>query len=349
MFGALVRRMPALKNAIIALAMVLSAAGFLAAKEPLSFTGQSCIELPQRVLLDKAAAAPAGDRVRICSYNTQDFCDGVNDDTNATPAMAERHARGIAALLDEIDPDIVVLEEVENAAVLQLLNGALKKPYPVAFITRFASFRGEEQRLNIAVLSRVELAGLRELDFGYFRGRGRPPRGILSFFVELGGGRCLLVYGVHLKSNFGDRVKNEFQRLSAMKILRADADEMLARYPQNDWEVLVLGDTNVDPEDAQFAKDSSFRPMRGWVDLWLGRPLAERTTLPTRLGDPALEFAPVTFDRFFASTNLVSVPWRVGPPQVLQRGVDTNSVFTVPGQDDIHVSDHYPTYVDIVK
>ena len=349
MFGLLQRGIAALKKTIIVLALVLSTAGFLAAKEPLSFTGQSCIELPQLVLLDKAAVKPVGERIRVCSYNTQDFYDGINDDTNATPAMAERHARGIATLLDEIDPDIVVLEEVENAVALKMLNDALKKPYPVAFITQFASLWGEEQKLNIAVLSRVPLAGLRELDFGYFKGSGRPPRGMLSFFVELGQGRRLLVYGVHLKSNFGDRVKNEFQRLSAMKILRADADEMLSRYSQNEWEVLVMGDTNVDPEDQQFAKDSTFRPMRGWVDLWSGRPLAERITLPTRHGDPALEFAPVTFDRFFASTNLVATPWKGGQPQVLQRGVDTKSVFTLPGQSDIHVSDHYPIYLDIVK
>jgi endonuclease/exonuclease/phosphatase family metal-dependent hydrolase len=349
MFDALQRGIAALKKTFIVLAMVLSAAVLSAAKDPLSFTGQSCIELPQLLLLNKAAVKPVGDRIRVCSYNTQDFYDGINDGTNATPAMSERHAHGVAALLDEIDPDIVVLEEMENALALKKLNDALKKPYPVAFITRFASLWGEEQKLNIAVLSRVPLAGLRELDFGYFKGRGRPPRGMLSFFVELGQGRRLLFYGVHLKSNFGDRAKNEFQRLSAMNILKADVDGMLSRYPRNEWEVLVLGDMNVDPEDAQFAKDPTFKPMRGWVDLWRGRPLAERVTLPTRRGDPALEFAPVTFDRFFASTNLVAAPWRVGQPQALQRGVDTNSVFTLPGQGDIHVSDHYPIYVDIVR
>jgi endonuclease/exonuclease/phosphatase family metal-dependent hydrolase len=298
--------------------------------------------------LDKTAVKPVGDRIRVCSYNTENFGDGINDGTNATAEMAKGHAHGVAGILGEIDPDIVVLEEVENSLALKMLNDALKTPYPVAFITRFASSWGEEQKLNIAVLSRVPLAGLRELDFGYFKGRGRPPRGMLSFYVELGQGRRLLVYGVHLKSNFGDRVKNEFQRLSAMKILRADADKMLSRYPQNEWEVLVMGDTNVDPEEEQFAKDPTFRPMRGWVDLWRGRPLAERITLPTRRGDPALEFAPVTFDRFFASTNLLATPWRVGQPQVLQRGVDTKSVFTLPGQGDVHVSDHYPVWVDVI-
>ena len=328
---------------------VLSLPGLLAAEEPLSFTGKLRVELPHLLQLDKAAARPAGDSLRVCSYNVEHFGDGILDGTNVTPRMAEKHIRGVAAQLDEINPDIVVLQEVENALALRKLNDAMRSPYPVAFITRFQSFRGAEEKLNIAVLSRVRVGGMRELDFNGFKGRGRPPRGVLSFFVDLGDGRRLLIYGVHLKSNFGDRVKNEFQRLAAMKILRADADEMVARHPRYEWVILVLGDTNVDPEDKQFEKDPTFRPLRGWVDLWRGRPLAERTTLPTRRGDPALEFPPVTFDRFFASTNLTAAPWRVAPPQVLQRGVDTKNVFTLPGQGDVHVSDHYPAWVDVER
>jgi len=52
---------------------------------------------------------------------------------------------------------------------------------------------GEVQKLNIAVLSRVPLAGLR----GGFRSSrgGGPTRGMLSFFVELGQGRRLLSTG----------------------------------------------------------------------------------------------------------------------------------------------------------
>lgn len=347
MFGAL-REVVLKVHAVISGLLLLSAAAF-AASEPLSFTGQSCIELPQQVHADKAAVMPVGDRLRICSYNTENFNDGVNDDTNATPAMAATHARGIASLLDEVGADVVVLQEVESVLSVQMLNKALKHPYPLAYITKFFSRHGDEQKLNIAVLSRVPLDGLRELDFGYFTGRGRPPRGVLSFYVELGEGRRLLVYGVHLKSNFGDRVKNEFQRLSAMKLVRADVDEMLRRYPQYGWEVVVLGDMNVDPEDKQFKEDATFRPMRDWVDLWRGRPLGERTTLPTRHGDPTLEFPPVTFDRFFVTKNLVATPWKADPPQVLQRGVDTKSVFTLPGQGEIHMSDHYPVWVDVVR
>ena len=339
----------ALKKLVAVLVLILSTPGLLAAEEPLSFTGELRIDYPQLLLLDKASAKPVVDRLRICSYNVENFNDGIKDSTNFTTAMVKGHVRGVAALLGEIDPDIVVLQEVENALALKKLNEAFRSPYPIAFITRFSSPRGEEQKLNIAVLSRVPLAGLRELDFNYFKGRGRPPRGVLNFFVNLGDGRRLLVYGVHLKSNFGDRAKNEFQRLSAMKLLRSDADEVVARNPRNEWEVLVMGDMNVDTEDPQFAKDPTFKPMRGWMDLWLGRPLAERTTLPTRHGDPALEFPPVTFDRFFASTNLAAAPWRVGPPQVLQRGVDTRSVFTLPGESELHVSDHYPVWVDVIR
>ncbi len=49
------------------------------------------------------------------------------------------------------------------------------------------------------------------------------------------------------------------------------------------------------------AGDPSLKPLSDWKDLWRGRPLAERTTLPTRYGDPKLEFPPACFDRLFAS------------------------------------------------
>ena len=338
-----------MNKAATCLVLFLETAGLLLAGEPLSFTGSLRVEGPQWLQLDKTSLRPIGDRIRVCNYNVENFNDGLDDGTNTTTSLARGHARGVAMNLNEIDADIVVLEEVENALALNLLNDALKQPYPVAFVTRFGSSKGPREKLNMAVLSRIPLSGLRELDFGSFQGRGRPPRGILSFFVDLGSGRRLLIYGVHLKSNFGDRVKNEFQRLSAMKILKADADQLRARDPQQEWEILVVGDMNVDSEDRQFADDPTFRPMRGWLDLWRGRPLAERITLPTRHGDPALEFPPATFDRFFASTNLLATPWRVDSPQALQRGVDTQNVFTLPGQSEAHVSDHYPVYVDIER
>ena len=326
---------------------VLLGARPAAAEDPSVF-GTPRVQDPQIVVLERSKLRPAGNRIRMASYNTQDFTDGVNDGDLRTQAQAGNQARWAAANLSEIDPDIAILEEVENGDSLTLLNQRMKKPYPFACITRFAWSWLSRDKLNIALLSRVPVEGLRELDFRRLSGPGRPPRGLLSFYVDLGGNRRLLVYGVHLKSNYGEEGKDQLKRRNALLLLRKDAKDVIARDPRYTWEILVAGDMNTDPADKQFASDVTLQPLTGWVDLWRGVPLAERVTLPTRLGDPAQLFPPVTFDRFYASPELTKRPWVVGRPHVLQRGTDTNSVFTLPGEHG-HTSDHYPVWVDVAR
>jgi len=335
-----------MKNLVVVLCCLISLAA--AAAEPLTFKGRYGIEKPERVIHEPEGMAALGFRLRISSYNLQDFTDGVNDGAARTPDRVDRQARNAAFALDEINPDIAVFQELENGDVLKTLNNKLSRPFPLGYITRFHAREGQDQKLNIGVLSRIPLSGVRELDFEHLEGAGRPPRGLISFIVNLGDDRRLLVYGVHLKSNWGDKQKNRFQRFHALKMLRGDADQVVRMNPKLSWEILMLGDMNLDPEAPGFNEHKTLEPIKDWVDLWKGRPLAERATLPTRYGDPAQEFPPITFDRFFASRELQSEPWMAQNPQVLQRGVDTN-IFVVAGENDVHVSDHYPVYIDLAR
>lgn len=320
------------------------------AEEGLSLSGRVAVETPKTAVYQKKQLAPVGDRLRLASYNLQDFTDGRGDGDLRTPERAQRQARNAAALLEEIDPDLVVIEEVENERALLLLNYEFKTPFPAAFIARFAPGDDQgQQKHNIALLSRVPVVGLRELDFGRLEGAGQPPRGVLSFIVELGDRHRLLLYGVHLKSNYGEAPKNIARRWYALDIVRNDAERIRSKYPEYDWEIVIAGDMNVDPESTGFAGDKSLEPLKGWLDLWQGRPLAERVSLPTRRGDPLQEFDPVTFDRFHASSELRRGPWIAGLPQVLQKGCDTNNVQALAGESNLHVSDHYPVYVDLAR
>lgn len=343
----MLKSMTARTTFLIAGGLLLVAAG--APADGLSLSGRARVQEPQVVLFQRNRLETLGGRVRIASWNLQDFSDGYRDGKLRTRDRVLRQARNAAAMIEEINPDILVLEEIENARSLAALNDALRRPFPVACISRFEAGLGNEQKHNVAVLSRVMLLGLREIDAGYLKGEGRPPRGILSFAVDLGDGRRLLIYGVHLKSNYGEAARNRARRYNLLSILAGDAKYVRGAYPRYRWEMLVLGDMNTDPEDSQFAADRSLEPLGGWADLWRGRPLAERITLPRRRGDPAQDFPSVTFDRVFASPELQQAPWTSAPPQVLQRGVDTNSVFTLAGENDVHVSDHYPVWVDVMK
>lgn len=321
--------------------------GLAAEPEVHPVIGQVVLGYPVEARAEYSAARPVGERLRVGSYNIQDFTDAIHDGTNRTPERLARQARIAAALIDEINPDVLVLQEIENAVSLSVLNNTLPEPYPLAYVTKF----GERQQrdLNIAVLARVPITGLRALDFSRLSGSGRPPRGVLSFIVHLNERHKLLVYVVHLKSNYGDRSRNIAKRRSALEIVAEDARHVRARYTGYEWEMLVLGDMNVDAAAPEFADDPSLAPLADWVDLWLGMPLEERMTLPTRYGDPMQQFPPVTFDRFFASRELKAAPWVAGKPGVLQKGVDTQNIFAVGGENDIQASDHFPIYVDLTR
>jgi len=313
--------------------------------ELLSFTGRVDIDKPVRVFYDKEEMQVSGPRIRVSSYNVEQFSDGVNDG-DRTRYGAGRQAHLAAGIVEEFNPDILVLQEIENEKALCIFNLAFGRPYPLGYITRFDR---ESCRLNIAVLSRIPLKGVRELDFSGLKGDGRPPRGVLSFYVPLSARRVLLVYVVHLKSNWGDREKNESKRYNALKLITEDLRGLRVRYPQYTWETMIIGDMNVDPEGKNFRRDPSLEPLRSWIDLWSGIPLKDRLTLPTRFGDPQRQFPPVTFDRIFVTRELRELPWRTRRPRVLQKGVDTKDINAVGGKSKTHASDHYPVYVDVVK
>jgi endonuclease/exonuclease/phosphatase family metal-dependent hydrolase len=171
---------------------------------------------------------------------------------------------------------------------------------------------------------------------------------VLRAAFDLEDDHGLLVYGVHLKSNWGEAPRNVARRQRAMELIREDVEAWRQTH-QGRWEIAVMGDMNVDPEVEQFAEDSSLVPLDDWSDLWLGRPIEERTTIPTRYGDTNMVFPPAAFDRIIVSAELQQEPWVVEEISVLQRGVNIEDIHARPGDDPDNASDHYPVYVDIVR
>ena len=301
---------------------------------------------------EKGAPAPAVPaRIRIATYNLENFTDGRNDEPERTPAIFVAHARDAAAIIAEADPDILMLEEVENGRVLEFLNDQITNAYPYVFISKLHQSSGAREKLNLAMFSRLSPIRVRQLDFHNLAGAGRPPRGSLCAEFDLGDGSDLLVYGIHLKSNFGEAPRNQAQRAIALHHIAADVVAETFENNPRPTSVVILGDTNVDPDTPEFAADPSLEPLAGsFADLWRGRPIEERNTIPTRqAGDTNLVFPPSAFDRVFVSRNLTSSgPWKALPPQTLQKGTDTNNNLTPPGVNG-HVSDHHLAYVDLVR
>ena len=328
--------------------LLLAGFSLTAWADEFTYKGEPRREAPAPAWSRPDETSKPGDLIRVAAYNIEHFTDAVGDGPDRTPERLSRQARMAAELIQEINPQVVLLMEIENATSLAALNQALTTPFPVGYVTQLGNGAPDEQKLNLAVLSRLPLAEVAEVDFGPLNGPGRPTRGYLRAVLDLGEGHRLAVYAVHLKSNFGYRPRNVAQRQGTMKLIAEDAAALAASDPAVTWEMLVAGDTNVDPEQPEFAGDASLKPLKEWRDLWRGRPLAERTTVPTRYGDPALEFPPACFDRLFASPELTRKPWQAGEPQALARGVETRRVIAKPGEGN-HISDHYPVYVDLTR
>lgn len=286
---------------------------------------------------------PVRDRVRLGFYNIENFSDGIGDGSR-DQALAARHAGMAAAILDQIDADILFLGEIENRDALDLINRALAHPHPLGWMTRFET-GNQPEKLNLGLLTRIEPVSVGEIEFGPLLGPGRPPRGALRAVFRLDYKSMLAVYAVHLKSNYGNRTRNESKRRNAMQIIRDNADQLMASDPESLWHVVVLGDMNVDPALPKFRGDTSLKPFHDWTDLWLTAADGTAVTLPYRASSP-FTYDSAAFDRILASPELVEEPWTVGAPQVLSIGVDTTSTDAVAGHGD-HVSDHYPVYVDI--
>ena len=306
---------------------------------------------------EPGTSAPAvSNRIRIATFNLEHFTDGIRDEPERTREAFAAHARGAAAIIAEANPDILVLQEIENGRVLEFLNDQFEHPFGWIYISKLRQSSGANEKLNLALLSRLPPRNVRQLGFYNLAGIGRPTRGALAAEFDLGSGVRLLTYGIHLKSNFGEMPRNQAQRAIALHHIAADvvAEVFKNTLVSNTTATVILGDTNVDPENPEFAADPSLEPLAGaFVDLWRGRPIAERTTIPTRqagdTGDPLLVFPPSAFDRVFASRNLTAGgPWHVLPPQTIQHGTDTNNNLTQPGFNG-HVSDHHLVYVDLVR
>lgn len=328
-------------------AVLLVGTSLAGAQDILPVDGQPGIGPAKQALEHSDRFATPGEQFRVCTYNIQDFFDGV-DDSRRTWDNAQRQARVAGRIIDEINADVLILQEIESAEMVRVLNDALERPYAVGYITAFGSGTGRANKLNLAVLSRFPLRNVTEIDFTPMSGRGKPTRGLMRFELDHEAG-TLVVYNVHLKANWGDQRRNISQRYNALALLSNNLASWSAEREDGTWEVLIGGDFNVDPGHSSFAGDSSVHPLADLVDLWAGRPLEERTTIPTRYGVADLEFPPVAFDRFFASTGLTNGPWVIGQPYVLSKGVDIEDSRVIAGEDDSTASDHYPVYVDLYR
>jgi endonuclease/exonuclease/phosphatase family metal-dependent hydrolase len=221
----------------------------------LSLLALACAPDPAPDLPVRVAAA-----VRVATWNVHDLFDEVDRttppgdlDAVPSPAAVEAKLDALAAVLMRLDADVVVLQEVENAAVLGRL--AARAGYPEARLVEGLDARG----IDVAALSRLPLeryvSHLGEAD-----ALGRPlwPRDCVEVHVRVAG-RPLVVVASHLSSALSD---DGTRRALQAARMREIADDVRRARPGA--LVLAGGDLNDGPGSAAL---SPLLGDGGWLDL----------------------------------------------------------------------------------
>jgi endonuclease/exonuclease/phosphatase family metal-dependent hydrolase len=209
--------------------------------------------------------------IRIVTWNVHDLFDEQdstaipgNEDLVLTTAAVETKLRAVGRVLTRIDPDVAILQEVENEMLLQRLSdGPLAGRQYGVFLREGLDPRG----IDVGVLSRLPFTpGASHLDDRSPDGRHLWARDPLVIVVQHDPVPLALV-GVHLVSRL-DSKDDARRRLQATR-LREIADDL--RRDPNFPCVVVAGDLN-DLPDAP-----ALEPLLedgAWVDLGRALPVA---------------------------------------------------------------------------
>jgi endonuclease/exonuclease/phosphatase family metal-dependent hydrolase len=263
------------------------------------------------------AEKPAG-KARIVSWNLQWFPGRKPD---ATPAMAAEHMAAAQKAVAELKPDVLLLQEVRGWDGAAKLCEAVPGLTPHV-VTAFDRMIPDARPQNQVVAARMPADS--SWSAAWTGGHYGPPRGYAFAALDAGGGRFLLCWSLHLKSNVGPFDPNVSMRAESARQLLAHVRDMVALYSKRGpCAVVVAGDMNTSADDPKFAGDPTLRGLAG-AGLWWthqGVPFADRTTIP---GEGS--FADNCFDHIYTAG--------LGKPVAV--------VKPYPG-----LSDHHPVVLDV--
>jgi predicted extracellular nuclease len=203
---------------------------------------------------------------KLATFNLGNLFDRSDDpstaDEDSTPSRRELEIKleklAQAFVLELALPDIAIVQEVENSAILQQLADRVNERARTDYVaTSFASSdaRGIEvgalhDARRVRLLDAFQLAGV-EVDAAFGRASESPGREPLVARFEIGG-RVVWVVGNHFKSKLADdplfgvhdppRRPSEVQRKLQARAVRGFADRLLAADPGA--LLLIGGDLN---------------------------------------------------------------------------------------------------------
>ncbi len=335
---------------------------------------------------DDSAGATRGDacRLRIACFNAENLA-APGDQTRLTRFRFEparrRHLERIAAVIETLAPDILVMPEIVSRESVEAVAAILEKKgmadlrgyhvegadsfsgFDVAIFARIVPDEVEGRRIAIHVPARAsrpkgeapadppaEDAWLRQ-SFTSFDGRGEErseeavlQRHAVAYFTVCG--RKIGVLGLHLKSNPSDRNSNA-QRTAETRIAR----EIIRRkIVDKGYLPIVLGDLNDYDPDVPMAdgrRTTQTTVLRDLKDFDPGKAGPELVN--------AAQFIPRVADRYTShwdfnengtadSDDVFSMIDHVLVPRELEPAIRRAFICHAI---DLDVSDHFPVVVDI--
>lgn len=209
-----------------------------------------------------AAAEPLPPKpLRLADYNTHDFFDDLKDGTEQVDSTAEyqAHLASVGAVVGALDPDIVVLQEVEKLGVLDALaEGPLASS---GYATRVLVPGNDPRGINIGVLSRYPFDDVVShkddsfLEDGTTSPYYRYARDCLELHLTFNG-RHVALLGVHFKAKTPP--DDPPKRLAEAQHTRSIANTIAATDPTT--AIVVLGDYNDTPDSPAVAAVAGLSP-----------------------------------------------------------------------------------------
>ncbi len=242
-------------------------------------------------------AYPAGDTVRVATFNLEHFVDehdspyirNAREDAPDLPALRQRHAL-FAEALRAMDADVVSLQEVEGEGLIRALVDSLVPEMGYRFV---ASADDADWYQNVVVISRLPLGPLTTFADtvtpipGFTDDEGRAEatdivnHRLFAVDVYARPGYSFTLVAGHLKAGRGDR--NEAWRSASAALLHAWLGQRYGvRAPEAN--VLFAGDLNSVPGTPSFAALLNAEGALGAVRL--SDPLAGSEQFSHPSGDP---------------------------------------------------------------
>jgi len=255
------------------------------------------------------------DSASIVTWNLEWF---PGHKPTSTPSSRVLHMSAAKEALLGLSPDVLCVQEMRNWDSFAELTSVVPRLKPLVVSAHQDSPEGGAisiQQIGIAAI----FPAIGAWSEAFAQSEHSPPRGFSFVALDVGEGKRLLVYSVHLKSNLGELPENIARREDGARQVIEHAAKMERDYAPTIG-TIVCGDFNTDPTDVQFAADKTFQLFTeaGFQWPWKDTPREQRITHP---GDG--RYPPASFDHFLVRGEVTVVSCR-------------------PLNSDDSVSDHKP-------